>query len=175
MREGGRDIAVLLRERAKKLARREQSDAGVESEPLVIFSIGGQSFGLPLAGVVYAARLQHLTPIPRAASHYLGLTWMGGYLVTVLDAAALLGMRDDRLRDVTTCVIGSCGSRQLGFGAEQIVGIEDVPASQITPLPPSDPQERGAARLAFLGTGRAFLLDLGQLLARLDAGEVVRH
>lgn len=169
-----RDVGTLLRERARLLSRRERADDTVGAEQAVIFAIGGQRFGLPLSEVVYAARLQHLTPIPKVVPHYLGLTWMGGYLVTVLDVAVLLGLRDGGLRDVTTCVIASCGGRPLGFGAESVVGIEDVPGSQIAPLLAGDPREAGATRLAFLGDHRILLLDLGRLLSRLDASTSAR-
>ena len=172
-----RDVAAILRERAQRLAQRERADEPRHSEPLVIFAIGGHHFGLPLGDVVYAARLQQLTPIPQAARHYLGLTWSGGYLVTVLDVAVLLGLREGGRRDATACVVTSRGSRQLGFGAAVLLGIEDVPAAQISPLLTSDLsasldlQAAAAPRVAFLGNERALLLDLGQLLARLDRGE----
>ena len=170
MRETAPDLAALLRERARRLAQPELAEGAIGTEAVTVFAIGGQCFGLPLADVAYAARLQHLTPIPRGERHYLGLTWVGGYLVTVLDVATLLGLREVGLRDVTSCVVASRGSRQLGFGAEVLLGIEEVPASRIAPLPAADSQTAGACRVAFVGADRVLLLDLGQLLARLDLG-----
>lgn len=169
-----RDIAALLRERAARLAQRERAEVSSSSEPVVIFAIGGHCFGLSLPEVIYAARLQHLTPIPRAARHYLGLTWCGGHLVTVLDVAALLGLREVGLRDITSCVITSHAGRQTGFGAEVLLGIEDVPAAQISLLRTTDavagtdPVAELAPRVAFVGSDRALLLDLPRLLARID-------
>lgn len=172
MKAAVRDIAELLRKRAELLAVRERAAIDLESETVAIFSIGGHSFGLPLADVVYAGRLVQLTAIPRGAPHYLGLSWIGGYLVTVLDVATLLGVRDAGLRDVTICMVGSRGGRQIGFGAELLLGIEDVPASQIIPLSSASRREAGAPRLALLGAAHTRLLDLDLLLARLDAGEL---
>jgi purine-binding chemotaxis protein CheW len=156
------DITRLLHERAAQLARRERDSDEATLLPHVAFQAAGQQFAVPLRYVVYASRLRHLTPIPGGPPYLLGICALAGHLVSVLDVAAFLDLRQRGLSDVACCLVVSYEGRELGLCAERLLGIEDVPAAAISPW------QGGSSmipQMATLPKLRLLLLDLPQLLS----------
>lgn len=165
------DIEQVLRQRALALAQGDRRAQADQSESLVVFSIGGQTFGVPLADVAYAGRLRHLTPIPSGVSHLLGITLLSGFLISVLDVATLLSLRRQGVGDVTCCLVVQCGGRDIGLAAEQVVGIEEIPVRDISAI--SIGGGTGAiTRVALLQRLQVLIIDVARLIAdpRLKGG-----
>lgn len=168
------DIENELRERAARLARNAASNKRVVTESFVSFVIGKQCFGVPLSAVVYAGRLRHLTAIPSAPPYLLGITLISGHLISVLDIAAMLSLRRPGVGDVTSCLIIESGPRKIGLAAEQALGIEEIPADQISEIS-LGPGAMPIRRAAFVERMHVLLLDPHSVLAdpRLQGGN--RH
>ncbi len=64
--------------------------------PLLVVSLDGARYALPLAAVSEVADCDPLGPVPRAPSCVLGLAERHGRVITVLDLARLLGRPSDR-------------------------------------------------------------------------------
>ena len=79
----------MLRLRAQKLALVEVPEEDGSLEPYVAFTLGGHSLGVALSAVLHAGHLRHLTTVPGADSFLLGVTSLGGHVVSVLDATVL--------------------------------------------------------------------------------------
>ncbi len=160
------DLLLILKDRARRLASTEENPQTAPTEPYVAFLASGQCFGVPLNHVIYAGRLRHLTPLPGGSPYLLGITVLAGHLVSVLDVAAFLNLRNKGLGDVTCCLVVQWEDREIGLSAEQLIGIEDVPIEKISPIGPS----AGATRAALLGRLHMLILDLDRLLgdARLS-------
>lgn len=126
-----RDRLAILRERAEKLATLQAAVDDQVTEPLVGFEIGGHGFAVPVRHVVYGGRLRHLTAIPSSPPYLLGVTALSGHLVSIVDLPELLGLRQRGLGDVTAGLVVAHGARKLGLGAEQLLGIFEVPAARI--------------------------------------------
>jgi chemotaxis signal transduction protein len=156
------DALAILRLRAQKLALVEASEQEAAAEPYVAFTLGGHSLGIPLAAMLYAGRLRHLTAVPGAEAFLLGVTALGGHVVSVLDAAALLRLPRHGLSDIAACLVVSYGNRKIGLGAEQLLGIEDLPQSCIKSFAAGG---REVPRIAVLPSRQLLLLELPQLLA----------
>ncbi|HMU41299.1 MAG TPA: chemotaxis protein CheW [Pseudomonadota bacterium] len=163
MSEGGtQDLTRLLKERAALLARRDTAQNQAILLPHVAFQSAGELFAVPLHFVVHASRLRHLTPIPGGPPYLIGVCALGGHLVTVLDVATFLDLRQRGLDDVTCCLVVSERGRELGLCAERLLGIEDIPPTACQAW------SCGHAAVTQVATvlGKRFLiLDLPQLLA----------
>lgn len=158
----GNEVTRLLHQRAQQLARRERSSDEVALLPHVAFQAADQQFAVPLRYVVYASRLRHLTPIPSGPPYLLGICALAGHLVSVLDVAAFLNLRQRGLSDVACCLVVSYEGRELGLCAERLLGIEDIPAATIAPWSSGSPVIQQVATLSKL---RLLILDLPQLLS----------
>lgn len=94
---------------------------------LIVFHIGSERHGLPLAQierVVPVAQLLRLTDAPR---FFAGLLDLHGELVPVVDLTRLSGLTPEAIRYDTRILLVGCpqpdGSvRRLGLKAERVVG-----------------------------------------------------
>ena len=127
-----RDLLWILRERAAKLATLQAAVDEQVTEALVGFEIGGHRFAVPVQHVVYGGRLRHLTAIPSGPAYLLGVTALSGHLVSIVDLPELLGLRQRGLGDVTAGLVVALGARKLGLGAEQLLGIFEVPTARLS-------------------------------------------
>jgi len=154
------DVAKLLNERAALLARRERVLDESALLPHVAFQAAGEQFAVPLRYVVYASRLRHLTPIPGGPPYLLGICSLSGHLVSVLDVATFLSLRQRGLHDVACCLVVTLDGRELGLCAERLLGIEDIPASAISPWLSG---HAAIPQVATIDKQRLLILDLPQL------------
>jgi chemotaxis signal transduction protein len=83
-----------------------------------------------------------------------GLTAVDGHLVALIDLPLLHDLGRSGISDIAACVVVQGGGREIGLGAEQLFGLEDVPESAIVNLPAATGALRQAARLP----GRDLLL-----------------
>jgi chemotaxis signal transduction protein len=157
-----RDVQAILRARAQKLAQIDATEAEVATEAYVAFTQAGHDLAVPLHTLLYSGRLRHLTGVPGADACLLGVTALGGHLVSVLDVAALLGLSQRGLQDLTSCLVIRHENRSIGLGAHQLLGIEDIPVRCIKPFPALGPE---IPRMAFLPKRNLLLLDLPRILA----------
>jgi chemotaxis signal transduction protein len=165
-----RDAAPRLAERARLLALPEEGIEEVATRPLACFAIAGQAFGVPLEFVVRAAALRHLTEAPGAPPWLLGVAGVEGRLVATVELAGLYGVGRQEMGILGgVLVVGGAGGRELGLAAERLVGIRDVHASSIRPLPGAPAP---LARMAIDELLELLVVDVPALLAdpRLDGG-----
>lgn len=156
------EALAVLQARARKLAEPETPEHEADAEPYVAYTLGEHALALPLGAVLYAGRLHHLTAVPGAEACFLGVTALGGHVVAVLDAAALLQLPRRGLSDINACLVVRHGGRKLGLGAAELLGIEDLPHRCIRSFPAGGP---AVPRIALLPGRQLLLLDLAQLLA----------
>jgi purine-binding chemotaxis protein CheW len=161
---GDKEADLILRGRAERLARAEGETEVAAIEPLVAWNASGHCFGVRLEHVVYAGRLRHLTPLPGGSPYLLGITVLAGHLVSVLDVAALLDLRQQGLGDVTCCLVVQSGGREIGLAAEQLIGIEDVPLQRISAI--GNPGNSAIiGRAALLDRYRILVIELDRLIS----------
>jgi chemotaxis signal transduction protein len=158
-----RDAKRVLEARARALAMREEDEDTAGALELATFTIGGHLLGVSMASVTRAAALRHLTEIPGGPPWLPGLTAVEGSLVSLLDLASFLELGRRGVGDVTGAIIVSEGGREIGLAAEQLLGIEDVPARAIAPLPVTGGAASPLDRVARLPGREVLLLDVPKL------------
>jgi purine-binding chemotaxis protein CheW len=159
---GRRDVVRILRERARALAQRDEVEHLAETEPLATFTVGGHPIGVPVAHVGRASALRSLTEIPGAPEWLVGISSVEGHLVSLLDLVRLLALPRRGVGDLTALVVVAARGREIGLLAEQLHGIEDVPARAIAPLPGATGP---LTRIARTGARELLVLDVPLLFA----------
>jgi purine-binding chemotaxis protein CheW len=112
------ELALLLEERARVLARPVTGAAWDEEPKLISFSIAGETYGVEPRRVLEVCRVGHLTPLPQAEPWIAGLTAWRGELVLAVDLRRLLGAAvSSRPQHPTLVVLGKVRP-QLGIVAD---------------------------------------------------------
>lgn len=143
--DGGRRLVSVLApdqliapEMSAKLARDavEAVDAlagnVVADEPLLLFRLGGERYGLPLLAVAEIAKLPSaLTPLPRAPAFVRGLMPLRGRALVVVDQAGRFGDSATGRR----AIVAGTGALEAAFLVDRVEGVVRVPATQLAAAP----------------------------------------
>ena len=135
---------------------------------VLLFHIGRDRYGLPLAGIVRVLPLLELKQLPLTPDYVAGLMDLHGKPVPVIDLSRLAGLPaaaaqfDTRIVIVDYRAPGSETVHALGLLASQVRGIADIDAEKL--------DDSGVATAPFLGQvasdadGIVQLVELAHLL-----------
>lgn len=98
----------------------------------VIFSLDGNSFAVPLHGVLSAERAVWVTPLPGAPEIVLGTVDMGQGLATAVDLRRRFGLPPRRLRVSDHFLMVQAAGRTLALVVDSVQGVDSVGAEDIT-------------------------------------------
>ncbi|QJU59365.1 chemotaxis protein CheW [Sphingomonas sp. AP4-R1] len=131
---------LLAPEHRRGLARDAQAEVATTrmavdaGEPVLLFTLGGAPFGLPLAAIDEVARVPaRLTPVPQAAGVLVGLMELRGRALPVIDQAQRFG------GEATTgarAIVARAGALEAAFLVDRIIGVVRVPADRLASAPP---------------------------------------
>jgi len=131
------DARRVLEERARLLARppEEATDAGDHLE-LLVFTLGGERYGVDASRVAAVLPPISPTPLPGARAALAGVINHRGEVLAVVDLRGLLGVAvgqegpsDGRV------VVVDAGAMALGLRADEVIGLARVEASGPGPQP----------------------------------------
>lgn len=112
---------------------RTAADAG---EPVLLFTLGGAPYGLPLAAIDEVTRVPaRLTPVPQAAAVVLGLMGLRGRALPVIDQARRFG---GKAAIGARAIVARAGALEAAFLVDRITGVVRVPADRLAPAPQLD-------------------------------------
>jgi len=155
------------------MARQAMPARGDERQ-LVVFSLDGEEYGVPIHSVREILRVPRISRVPRAPADVRGVINVRGRIVPVLELRTRLGLQPLDLDPRARVIVVESESRPIGLlvdGASQVLR---VPASAITAAEDA-PIEAGSciAGLAQLESRLIILLDLAQALRAPTAEEGV--
>lgn len=140
---------------------------------VLVFHIGAQRYGLPLAAISSVLPAAALTGVPLTPPYVAGLLDLHGTPVPVIDLEQLAtkvpaALRFDTRIVIVDYVVGAGAAdgdvRPLGLLAERVQGIEDVAATAL-----ADNGVRGAPFLGQVATGAGSMLQLVEVDHLLSA------
>lgn len=134
------------------------------TELSVSFTLDGQVFALPLAGVTRALRAVHITPLPRAPEIVTGVIDIQGTLVPVIDLRLRFGLPDRALAVDDQLLVVRGRKRPLALRIDATTGVVAIHGRDCTPIDtivPGTGYLRGIARAA---NGVILVQDLDALL-----------
>jgi purine-binding chemotaxis protein CheW len=141
------------------------------------FFLGGRCFGLPILSVREIIRTCEITPVPLAPPHVRGLINLRGQIVTILDLAVRLGLRDRAEALESHVVVLTGGEREssgatsaqeamAGFLVDGIGDVVEADPGQTRPAPANVSEAEGKLLAGVLraDSGLLALLDLDGVL-----------
>lgn len=136
------------------------ADETADEEQILLFTLGDDEFGLPVAAVREVARRpERLTSLPRAPAFVDGIMNLRGQVLPVIDQRRRFGAphEDGARRPVLVVTVGDA---QAGFVVDAVTRVASVPAAALQPAPDLGGDEAGIIdRVATLEVdGRLVLL-----------------
>ena len=159
--------AARLRDGAQRETAMAEPAARVEDEQFVVFRLGSERYGLPIAAIDEVVRRPAaLTRVPHAPDFVEGVMNLRGRAVPLIDAARRFGAGGGSGGRVLVVTVNAV---QVGFAVDGASELLRLPAAAIQPAP--EFQEAGVLfdRVGIAADGRMILLVSAQGL--LEAAE----
>lgn len=191
---GRRLVAVLSPDRLFRsdLVRRVLADhgnvhAGEESqtsrdamadEQFIIFRLGDQEYGMPVAAVDEIARPpEHVTRLPKSPAFIEGVMNLRGSVVPIVDLRRRFELTSEEPGNARRILVLKAGGGKTGFMVDVVSEIIKVPSHAIRPAPElSSEQMRLIGHVATLDEQQRMILlvDPAQLLTRVEADALAK-
>lgn len=168
-------VRRVISEQAVENASPEQQTSGnaMAEEQFVIFRLGGQEYGMPIAAVEEIARPPvRITRLPKAPSFIDGMMNLRGIVVPIVDLRRRFDVASKEPGIAERVLVLAIGGGKTGFLVDSVSEVLKVPTDAIHPAPElSAEQMRLIGRVAnFDAQSRMILLvDPGQLLDQVEA------
>ncbi|SHH12810.1 chemotaxis protein CheW [Massilia sp. CF038] len=129
---------------------------------VLVFHIGKDRYGLPLAALTRVLPAAALKQLPQAPAYVAGVMDLHGMPVPVIDLSTLAGMAPEQIWVDTRIILVdyplAAGSAPLGLLAEHVAGIETIADASLR-----DAGIDGAPFLGQVSTGANGMLQLVEL------------
>lgn len=145
-RDDGAAVRDLLASRARSLAQPLPGATAGEALQLIIFSLGGERYGIELAGVVEVFRITTLSRVPGAGATVFGITAWRGELLTVLDLRRVLGLPASALDDLRVALVLGDRRAPVAVLADAVDGLRTVGPQALSPVPEGLPVRADVVR-----------------------------
>jgi purine-binding chemotaxis protein CheW len=148
-------------------------EAVMADEQFIIFRLGDQEFGLPIAAVEEIARPpDHVTPLPKAPAFIDGVMNLRGSVVPIVDLRKRFRLAARQPGGAQRILVLAIGGGKTGFMVDGVSEVMKVSAGAIRPAPQlSSEQTRLIGRVVNLEAQvrMILLVDPGELLERVEA------
>jgi len=168
-------VRRVISEQSNERARPEQQTDGeaMAEEQFIIFRLGGQEYGMPIAAVEEIARPpERITRLPKAPAFIDGMMNLRGIVVPIVDLRRRFDVAAKEPGIAERVLVLAIGGGKAGFLVDSVSEVLKVPTDSIRPAPElSAEQMRLIGRIAnFDAQSRMILLvDPAQLLDQVEA------
>lgn len=122
----------ILRERAKKLARKPDTEESQEAFLEVIeFALADERYAIEVEFVREVCLLKDLTPVPCTPSFILGIINVRGQVISVTDVKEFFDLPRREVTDSSRVLILKNRVMELGILADSVVGERKIPFNSI--------------------------------------------
>lgn len=139
---------------------------------VLVFTLEGHRYALPLEDVCELVRAVRLTPLPRAPSVVEGLLNLRGELLPVLDMRRRFRLPARPLSSADHLVVAQAGPRRVSLRVDRAEGLLSLEAGQWDMAPGELPGVGYVAGALKLPDGLVLLHDLRTFLSEAEALEL---
>ena len=143
-----------------------------DEEQVVVFWLGNEEFGVPIATVQEIVRIPDLlTHVPKAPHFVEGVINLRGAVLPVIDQRRRLGLEDVERNDRQRIMVYALNGKRTGFVVDAVTEVLKIPRSAIEASPSlSGEQQRMLGRVANLEKQKRMilLLDPATLLSETE-------
>lgn len=125
------DGSEVLARRARELAAPLSAPVEGAHREVLVVRLGGEKLGIPVEEVVELGACPAFTPVPAGPAHLLGLIYLRGSLMRLVDVRAMLGL-DQGGPLPREMVVLAGGGMPTGLAVDAIVGVASVKGSGAT-------------------------------------------
>lgn len=104
---------------------------------LVVFTLAGEDFGVPIAQVREINRLVPITAIPKAPPSVLGVINLRGNVTPVMSLRDRFGFPRSENSEATRIVVSEVGTETVGFVVDAVTEVLRLDEGMIEPAPES--------------------------------------
>jgi purine-binding chemotaxis protein CheW len=156
-----------------------QTDGSVMAdEQFIIFRLGNQEFGMPIAAVDEIARPpEQIAHLPKAPAFVEGVMNLRGIVVPLVDLRQRFEITSEEPASSRRILVLEFGGGKTGFMVDGVSEVMKIPTNAIRPAPEvSQEQMRLISRVANLDAQNRMILliDPTQLLNRIEADVLVK-
>lgn len=164
--------ARILKARARALAQEPVQAQDADALEIVEFMLAHERYGVETAFVREIHPLTDLTPVPCTPAFVLGIVYLRGEIVSVLDVRKFFELPEKGLTDLNRIVLLQSETMCFGVLADAILGVRRIALAAIQPSLPTLTGIR-EQYLKGVTSERTIVLDAQRLLA--DETIVVRE
>jgi len=185
MPENNEDIWDQFGQVGEPLATEEDYEHGyarvvrVDLQQHVVFRVGDETYGIPIAQIGEISKPMFTTPVPRTADFVLGIGNVRGVVIPIVDLATRLRLGECALAREARVLIVRHAGEQTGLLVDEVIGVMSIAPENLEEAPGAITGARGDfIRALARWEGRIIIiLDLGTVLAPADflAPGVRRH
>ena len=142
----------------------------VDLQQHVVFRVGDETYGIPIAQIGEISKPMYTTPVPRTADFVLGIGNVRGVVIPIVDLATRLRLGQcDKAREARVLIVRH-GGEQTGLLVDEVIGVMSIAPENLEEAPGALAGARGDfIRALARWEGRIIIiLDLGTLLAPAD-------
>jgi len=153
----------ILEERARTLARPEESSDNNQSIEVLRFSISHREFAIEMHHIKEVVLTGKITPVPGTPGYIAGICVIRGEIISLVDLRALLPIHHTGITDLNRVIVLSGNNLMFGILADQITGIGNLDLNRLSP----SPSDAGPGFMNFIKgihEGALSLLDTESLL-----------
>jgi purine-binding chemotaxis protein CheW len=114
---------------------------------LVIFSLGGEEYALPISAVHEIIRHTEPRSVASASGNVRGVISLRGKIIPVIDLASSLGTQSTEQVEGAKIVIVEAGSDMVGVIVDDVEEVLTVQVDQIDPVPARDSSIEAIAKI----------------------------
>ncbi len=111
-----------------------EAAAGGELRPYLVFVLGGERFGLPLALTKEVLRIPQVIRVPLVQKAIRGIINLRGEIVAVTDLRPFLGLPEPELGGQGRLVVVRAAGITTALCVEQVEGMRNIEVDSIEPL-----------------------------------------
>lgn len=100
-------------------------------DQFIVFTLGEQNFGVPLAGVERVIRAAAVTPLPDAPRVVAGVVNMQGRIIPVIDVSSLFGLPERDIDPGQQFIIASVPDGAVALLADRVEGVAGIQAGDV--------------------------------------------
>jgi purine-binding chemotaxis protein CheW len=146
--------------------------ASAATAQLVVFSLAGESYALPVANVREVLRLQPITSMPAAPEFVEGIISLRGRVIVVVDLRRRFGMPAAERTAAARIIVVRAGRTFVGLIVDAVQEVVTVPATVIQPVPETTTRagsRRFLSGVARAGDGLIVIVNLEELFSAEEA------
>jgi purine-binding chemotaxis protein CheW len=153
----------VLQDRAQRIKQSAKADSSDVLLEVLLVQLRGETYGLPVEGVLAIYENIHVTPLPGTPPFIAGIVNLRGNLVIVLDLAVVLEIPGERVGDENALVVVSLEGSQVVLLVNNVSEVSEVDMHDMTPTSALLNSKSSACLLGVLPNGTV-LLNIQQLL-----------